>query len=714
MDKKEALKLVSKQLPLFSVPKKFWKDKKFMLEAVKIDSHAYAYDFIDKSLKKDKKITLNLIKNNWRICKSMEKSFKKDKDIALQAVKKNGLALKYFEKNIKKDAKIVLEALKQNVMAFESYADKSLRKNKKIILEAVKRSGEFLKYADKILKRDKNIVLQAVKSNGSALKYADKIFRKNKKIVTEAIKSNGRSLKYVDKSFKKDKHIVLQAIKQNGAALEFADKKLKMNRNIVLQATKSNGNVFKFADANIKSDRKFVLQAVKRNGNVLYYADDSLKKDREIVLEAVKQDGAALEYADESIKKDKELIKESVGMENIQIKIFGPSRLDECFYFYLNKKDINNIRDNYLPKNTKPTLENVTQFLHQLPRNEAEQEFGMQYKTISAFENIHTGDVDIEIGSSGSTYKNKVNLEKIERVYEEIEFPDEAILLGRYYETISANPVDLGSWKGTYYFLEVDKIDFPLEDIQKHLIMKKVDLFDSVFHERPALKLNSGKILNFDTDSCYDESRSWSTNHSESFDFFIHHKFKSELEKFESGAEYENTKILCKYNSNENIFYNDDGVPTSCLNFYDEILNNDKKLMYDAVEKCGPSIRFVSKSLQKDFELAKLSISKADYSSFSFPYLDKTMKNDKSICLEAMRNHGSNLFYLDSKYKKDREIVLVAVKERGVALQFADDSLKKDKEIVLVAVKQRGVALQFADDSLKNDPDILAIVNKDK
>ena len=65
MDKKEALKLVSKQLPLFSVPKKFWKDKKFMLEAVKIDSHAYAYDFIDKSLKKDKKITLIKSENKY-------------------------------------------------------------------------------------------------------------------------------------------------------------------------------------------------------------------------------------------------------------------------------------------------------------------------------------------------------------------------------------------------------------------------------------------------------------------------------------------------------------------------------------------------------------------------------------------------------------------------------------------------------------------------
>ena len=37
-----------------------------------------------------------------------------------------------------------------------------------------------------------------------------------------------------------------------------------------------------------------------------------------------------------------------------------------------------------------------------------------------------------------------------------------------------------------------------------------------------------------------------------------------------------------------------------------------------------------------------------------------------------------------------------------IALKYADDSLKKDKEIVLEAVKQDGRALQYADDSLKN------------
>ena len=43
-------------------------------------------------------------------------------------------------------------------------------------------------------------------------------------------------------------------------------------------------------------------------------------------------------------------IKESVGMENIQIKIIGPSRLDECFYFYLNKKENDGERFGYPTK----------------------------------------------------------------------------------------------------------------------------------------------------------------------------------------------------------------------------------------------------------------------------------------------------------------------------------------------------------------------------
>ena len=53
--------------------------------------------------------------------------------------------------------------------------------------------------------------------------------------------------------------------------------------------------------------------------------------------------------------------------------------------------------------------------------------------------------------------------------------------------------------------------------------------------------------------------------------------------------------------------------------------------------------------------------------------------------------------------KKDKEVVLEAVKQHGGALQYANESLKKDKEVVLEAVQQHGWTLQYADESLKKD-----------
>ncbi len=49
-----------------------------------------------------------------------------------------------------------------------------------------------------------------------------------------------------------------------------------------------------------------------------------------------------------------------------------------------------------------------------------------------------------------------------------------------------------------------------------------------------------------------------------------------------------------------------------------------------------------------------------------------------------------------------------------VALQFADESLKKDKSIVIEAIKQNGCALEHADESLKKDKSIVLQAVKSK
>ena len=70
--------------------------------------------------------------------KKIPKEFWSDKDFVLEAVKKKGLALQFAHESLKKDKSIVLEAVKQNGFALE-FADESLKKDPDIIKAAEKK-----------------------------------------------------------------------------------------------------------------------------------------------------------------------------------------------------------------------------------------------------------------------------------------------------------------------------------------------------------------------------------------------------------------------------------------------------------------------------------------------------------------------------------------------------------------------------------------------
>ena len=79
MNKKEALECI-RNVEADRVPKEFYKDKSFVLEAVKITG-----------------LTL------FRV----DESFKKDKSIVLTAVKQDGGALEYADKSLKNDPDVI-------------------------------------------------------------------------------------------------------------------------------------------------------------------------------------------------------------------------------------------------------------------------------------------------------------------------------------------------------------------------------------------------------------------------------------------------------------------------------------------------------------------------------------------------------------------------------------------------------------------------------
>ena len=84
MNKKEALECISNG-EYESVPKEFYKDKSFVLEAVKLDVDGNVLYYADKS-------------------------FRKDKTIILEAVIQNGIALEYADESLQKDPDIIKAA----------------------------------------------------------------------------------------------------------------------------------------------------------------------------------------------------------------------------------------------------------------------------------------------------------------------------------------------------------------------------------------------------------------------------------------------------------------------------------------------------------------------------------------------------------------------------------------------------------------------------
>ena len=90
-------------------------------------------------------------------------------------------------------------------------------------------------------------------------------------------------------------------------------------------------------------------------------------------------------------------------------------------------------------------------------------------------------------------------------------------------------------------------------------------------------------------------------------------------------------------------------------------------------------------------------------------------KEERAALLEAIEEGEyapELLAEADDSLKADREIVLEVVKQDGRALWLADDSLKSDREVVLAAVKQDGRALKDASEELQQDEELQKIAEE--
>lgn len=193
---------------------------------------------------------------------------------------------------------------------------------------------------------------------------------------------------------------------------------------------------------------------------------------------------------------------------------------------------------------------------------------------------------------------------------------------------------------------------------------------------------------------------------------------KDILRAVEEKAKYENLfEILKKIRGDftdplsEEIIKKIEAKP-SLLEYADEEIKNDKKVILSAIKKAWYVFRFASKQLRADREVVLAAI---EENALNLQYASEELRDDKEIVIKAVRKIGGAINYASERLKNDKEVGMEAIKSGdNLALWLAGEKLKNDKSFVIEAIKYNPDTLFGASKELQEDKDVLEYISNKK
>jgi hypothetical protein len=150
------------------------------------------------------------------------------------------------------------------------------------------------------------------------------------------------------------------------------------------------------------------------------------------------------------------------------------------------------------------------------------------------------------------------------------------------------------------------------------------------------------------------------------------------------------------------------------LEFVPEKFRADRDIVLEAVKNTGLAIRYASRSLRNDRDIAFFVIKGNPFGINVFDYINDSLKNDRELMLLAVALDGLILEQLNDNLKRDQELFLEAFLNNVESLKFADESLRKNKSFILKCIEVAEVILPEIHESLINDIDIKNAIERKK
>lgn len=336
-DREIVLAAVKKDGAALQYAKKYQDDPDIVYAAVK--KFARALRFAGPETRKNKKIVLEAVNRDGRLCEEANSSFKTDREVALAAAKTRPLQVfEWFDPVLQNDKEIALTILTQKAIPYEApqfakqiLAKTDLRNDREVVLAAIRVNANLLKDTSTMMKNDPEIVRIAIKNNPELLEHASPKLQRDPEIVLLAVKMDGKTLRFAP-MLNNNLTIVRAAVAQDGGALQYASDKARDDIETVLIAIRGYTNVFNDVGPIARKDERVLLELGRYRLDLAlpHYKEHSISDKELLIRIAVQKPSNLFEYATEALMTDRDLIREIINTQIVRLRealsLFGDDK----------------------------------------------------------------------------------------------------------------------------------------------------------------------------------------------------------------------------------------------------------------------------------------------------------------------------------------------------------------------------------------------------
>ena len=301
-------------------------------------------------LRRDKKIVLAALNNDYKAYQFMDPGFFSDITVVSKLIEKDGMLLELASKALQKNRGLVLKAIRQNHSAHK-FMDDQLWKDREICKNLLSKDGMLLQYVDPALQKTDRLVKIAIMENGKAIQFAADRFRKDRAVVSTALQNDPSAWIYMDPSLFEHRDLAIQVLKRDGLQLEKLSEKFRKDPDVVLVAIHENFRAYLSMDSSLWKNRRVVSSILKKQGLAFEFVDTKLRGDRDLVALALVQNGLALEFFPEKFHGDKELVLTAVRSNGLALK-FAPQEFRDDLEILIEaaKQNLESLKYGFLSK----------------------------------------------------------------------------------------------------------------------------------------------------------------------------------------------------------------------------------------------------------------------------------------------------------------------------------------------------------------------------